>query len=299
MAATSGRPLIAAVISAGFIGLAVPGRAVVLVIEEPWPVAGPVHAIRAVLDPARVKQGGYAVLTVTDTGGRMKGTADVLGLEVNLYPAPGGLRALVPVPLTTKPGRHRVRVTVGNRETRIFMSVARRPVRPVRQIRGLIVSPEKAEALRTDKGKLGRILGRESREALWSAVLRRPVPGPVTAKYGVPRSYGGGAGWVHKGADFAMPRSWPVIAPTGGTVRLARSMGSYGNIIVVDHGQGVFTTYLHLRSFLVNPDDRVEAGQVIGTVGATGMATGPHLHFGVFIHRVAVDPVEFLTRGLP
>jgi murein DD-endopeptidase MepM/ murein hydrolase activator NlpD len=229
----------------------------------------------------------------------MKGTADALGLEMNLYPAPGGLRTLVPVPLTTKPGRHQVRVVVGNREARVFMTVAKRPVHPVRQIHGLIVSPEKAEALRTDKGRLGRVLSGESREALWSAVLRRPVLGPVTAKYGVPRSYGGGAGWVHKGADFAMPRNWPVIAPTGGTVRLARLMGSYGNIIVVDHGQGVFTTYLHLRSFLVKQEDLVEAGQVIGTVGATGMATGPHLHFGVFIHRVAVDPVEFLAKGLP
>ena len=299
MAVTLGRRLSAAVVSAVAIGLAVPGRGEILRISEPRPVADSAPGLKAVLDPAVVRQGGYAVLTVTGTGGRMKGTADALGLEISLYPAPGGLRALVPVPLTTKRGRHRIQVIVGNLEARVFMTVARRPVRPMRHIRGLIVSPEKAEALRTDKGKLGRILSRESAEALWSAVLRRPVPGPVTAEFGVPRSYGGGAGWVHKGVDVPMPRNWPVIAPTGGTVRLAKLMGSYGNIIVVDHGQGVFTTYLHLRSMLVEPGVRVEAGQVIGTVGATGMATGPHLHFGVFMHRVAVDPVEFLTRGLP
>jgi murein DD-endopeptidase MepM/ murein hydrolase activator NlpD len=89
-----------------------------------------------------------------------------------------------------------------------------------------------------------------------------------------------------------------VIAPAAGIVALAARIGAYGNIIVLDHGQTLLTACLHLKTVQVEEGQRVEAGQVIGTVGETGLARGPHLHFGVYIGGVAVDPAEVLARGI-
>ena len=225
--------------------------------------------------------------------------AEVLGRRLPLFLTDGGLRALVPVPLTTRPGEHTVWVNLKNRRVKTKLTVVKRPARTERTLKGLTVTAEVATSLRSDKAQLVRVLKAVSPEALWSPTWRYPVPGPVSAEYGIPRSYGGGAKWTHKGVDFAMVAGWPVIAPTAGVVVLSRRMNSYGHTIVLSHGQTLFTAYLHLSSREVKKGQRVEAGQVIGTVGATGMALGAHVHFGVYIDRVAVDPLEVLTRGLP
>ena len=89
------------------------------------------------------------------------------------------------------------------------------------------------------------------------------------------------------------------MAAAAGIVLLSRNVDMYGNAVVLDHGQTVHTAYFHMTSRAVAEGQRVEAGQIIGTVGSTGLATGPHLHFGTYIGPVPVDPEEMLRRGLP
>lgn len=251
------------------------------------------------VEPARAVQGSFTCVRVT--GSARGGTVEALGGTWPLYPAAGGWRTLVPVPLGAKPGRVRVRVELkGGRELVAPFRVDARERQVIRAIKGLTVGAADAAALNAHKVVLSRALRTTGPVALWTAgPLRAPVPGPVTSPFGVTRSYGGTAEWPHRGADFGSPAGWPVIAPAAGVVVLSRQMTMYGNIMVLDHGQGVHTSYLHMTSRELKEGQRVEAGQVLGTVGATGFAKGAHLHFGTYIGPVAVDPLDMLQRGLP
>lgn len=250
------------------------------------------------LEPQAVRQGSWAVLRVPAAAA--KGTVEALGRVLPLFPGDGGLRALIPVPLTTAPGRRAILIRVRGREYTASLRVVRRGAPPKQVLTSLKVTAETAVALRSNKAVLGTVLRVVTPEARWSGPFRRPAPGRISAEFGAPRAYGGtGAGWPHRGLDFAPGRGWPVVASGPGTVALSRKLPEYGNIVVLDHGQTVFTAYLHMMAREVNEGARVAEGQVIGTVGATGFATGPHLHFAVYIAGVAVDPAELLERGLP
>lgn len=262
-------------------------------------ISGNALAVVATVTPERVVQGSFAVLRVRVPGASGAGTVEALGRRLPLFPAEGGLRALVPVSLKTKPGKHVLQIEVDQKQTTVELTVLARHTPAVQTLKKLTVTKKTGKSLRSSNQVLYQALRQVTPEALWSSPLRIPVPGRVTAKFGVPRRYGGGAGWTHKGLDLAMPEGSPVIAPTAGVVALSQWLGSYGNTIVLNHGQTVFTAYLHLHSMEVKKGQRVEAGQIIGAVGQTGMATGPHVHFAVYIHRVPVDPQEVLQRGLP
>ena len=103
----------------------------------------------------------------------------------------------------------------------------------------------------------------------------------------------------HSGADFQAPPGSVVRASNAARVALAEEQFFGGRAIVLDHGLGLYTVYFHLEEFLVNPGDRVEKGQEIGRVGATGRATGPHLHFSVRLQGARVDPAALLRLSLP
>lgn len=115
-----------------------------------------------------------------------------------------------------------------------------------------------------------------------------PVHAPVTSGFG-PR----GARF-HAGIDITAARGTPVGAARAGIVTFAGSNDGFGNLVVIAHGSGVVTLYGHLSEFSVTPGTRVEEGDVLGRAGATGRATGPHLHFEVRVRSAAVDPLPAL-----
>jgi murein DD-endopeptidase MepM/ murein hydrolase activator NlpD len=99
----------------------------------------------------------------------------------------------------------------------------------------------------------------------------------------------------HNGIDFRALQGTPAMAANSGTVRLAKGLFYSGNAIIVDHGTGIFTIYAHLDRFKVATGQQVSKGQVIGLTGDTGRVSGPHLHWGVKVSGVAVDPVQFVN----
>jgi murein DD-endopeptidase MepM/ murein hydrolase activator NlpD len=136
-------------------------------------------------------------------------------------------------------------------------------------------------------------------ERLWQGVWTRPVTGTISSFFATERSYNGGpVDTQHVGVDFRAGPGTPVHAPARGRVVLAAPLQVGGNSVWLDHGWGVQSGYLHLREILVEPGGLVEAGQLVGTVGATGRVTGPHLHWEVRVHGVAVQPLEFLRRDV-
>jgi murein DD-endopeptidase MepM/ murein hydrolase activator NlpD len=126
-----------------------------------------------------------------------------------------------------------------------------------------------------------------------------PIAGPAehTSPFGTRRTYGNSAAiTVHAGEDFAVVPGTAVLAPAAGTVVLAEPLFVRGNAVVLDHGHGVLTGYWHMRSLNVKAGDIVETGQKLGEVGSTGMSTGPHLHWEMRVHGVAVDPLQWAAK---
>jgi len=123
-----------------------------------------------------------------------------------------------------------------------------------------------------------------------------PVTGRVTSGYGVRRDPFTGAPSAHTGLDVGAPTGTPIRSPARGVVLSAGPKGGYGNAVEIDHGDGLVTLYGHASELLVSKGQTVEPGQEIATVGSTGRATGPHLHFEVRVAGRPVDPSVALKK---
>jgi murein DD-endopeptidase MepM/ murein hydrolase activator NlpD len=123
-----------------------------------------------------------------------------------------------------------------------------------------------------------------------------PVAGRVTSGYGVRIDPLTGAPSTHPGLDVGAPTGTPIRSPARGVVLSAGPKGGYGNAVEIDHGDGLVTLYGHASELLVSKGQTVEPGQEIATVGATGRATGPHLHFEVRVAGRPVDPAVALKK---
>jgi len=133
----------------------------------------------------------------------------------------------------------------------------------------------------------------------WKGSFAPPVNAEISDVFGVERVFNGSVESTHQGLDFRVPSGTSVAAVNRGHIILARSLFFEGNCVVIDHGQGLLTLYLHLSKFLIKEGDDVNKGQAIGLSGGTGRATGPHLHLAVRWQGVYLDPAVMLKLKLP
>jgi len=142
-------------------------------------------------------------------------------------------------------------------------------------------------------------LNRVTPEREWEGNFGAPADAPISDVFGSQRIFNGTAQSPHLGLDFRVPTGTPVAAMNDGTVLLARPLFFEGNFVVIDHGQGLLTLYLHLSEFTVKEGDIVKRGQTIGLSGGTGRATGPHLHVAVRWQGTYLDPERMMQLSLP
>jgi len=136
-------------------------------------------------------------------------------------------------------------------------------------------------------------------QKLWAGAFTFPSPGPITANFGDARSYNGGpVGSHHSGTDFAADEGAPALAAANGRVAFVGFLATRGNSVIIDHGVGVFTAYHHLSRIDVAEGQEVAQGQIVGGVGETGLATGPHLHWELVVGGVNVDAVYWTYAGV-
>jgi murein DD-endopeptidase MepM/ murein hydrolase activator NlpD len=162
--------------------------------------------------------------------------------------------------------------------------------------------------IENENAAIAQILAPITSEKLWSGNFRFPVDGKLedntigfSSYFGNRRSFNNGQyKGFHGGLDFlVVVMSFNVYAPAPGTVVYTGKMDIRGNTIFIDHGQGIYTGYAHLKEIDVNVGDRVETGQLIGLIGATGRVTGPHLHWDVWVNGNTVDPFDWVDNTYP
>jgi len=174
------------------------------------------------------------------------------------------------------------------------LSVARRQFQ-IQRIDGLPPAmvtppPEVLERIKQENLRINAARKVVSPVAHFAAGWRWPATGPITGVFGSQRILNGEPRSVHYGVDVAAPKGTPIVAAAAGTVTLAGDLYFSGNTVFIDHGVGVNSSYLHMESITVREGETVQAGQQIGTLGATGRATGPHLHWGLNWFAVRLDP---------
>ena len=206
------------------------------------------------------------------------------------------------VPMDTNPGQHAIHVTAidgaGNADARSITLVV---YMAVFDEEGLTLDDERQRLLdaAVAEGETARLRDEVwsivSPERAWSGAWTRPVTGTLSSAFGAVRSYNGETEVRrHTGSDFRGGPGTPVHAPARGRVAWAAPLEVRGNTVWLDHGWGVYSGYFHLTDIDVEPEAIVERGQQIGTIGATGRVTGPHLHWEVRVHGVPVQPLQWL-----
>ena len=268
------------------------------------PGAGAAWALEASLDPAAVRQGSVLRVEVRASG--EEAPLEILMGErlFPLYPVgPRRLRGLLGFTVKASSGAMELRVLRKDRPGEVLKTLAF-------ELRGkdfgkqnLSLPPEKASL--PDRPDAGKALG-EIRAALaahtpsqrWKGLFRLPVEkGRKSSSYGHSRTINKKKAWDwHKGIDIAAPAGTPVLAPNDGVVALAAHYPVQGGVVVLDHGQGVLSAFLHLKTVSVKPGTEVAKGGLLGKIGSHGFSTGPHVHWGVYVHGDAVDPEAWLTR---
>jgi murein DD-endopeptidase MepM/ murein hydrolase activator NlpD len=160
-------------------------------------------------------------------------------------------------------------------------------------------SPEDQREISQDKETKAEAFKTLTPERKWGGSFAPPVTAEISDVFGVERVFNGSVQSTHQGLDFRVPSGTSVAAANNGRVVLARPLFFEGNCVVIDHGQGLLTLYLHLSKFLVKEGDDVKKGQEIGMSGGTGRATGPHLHLAVRWQGVYLNPQVLLKLDLP
>jgi murein DD-endopeptidase MepM/ murein hydrolase activator NlpD len=262
--------------------------------------SAPAIALDARVSPAQPGQGD--AISVVVTGADRAPTVHVGERRFTAFDiGDGRYRAFVPVSPLDKPGRWTIAVDAGPAHASIVVPVAARRFGEQR----ITLPPHvKTEADPIELARIGAAKALRSTTKQWNGVFLPPAAGRISSVYGTRRWRNGIflKDYYHRGIDYAPGAGAPATAPAAGRVVVVghekEGFTVNGNTVAIDHGHGVVSVLLHLATIEVAEGDVVRAGQRVGTVGATGIATGPHLHWGFFVEGISVDPRPWLKNPI-
>ncbi len=269
----------------------------------------PAHdALSVRWDPRVVHPGDVAVVFVTHLPDAQSIEGSLGNQPLTFFPYGDGYAALAGLDLDVKPGQLTWRVGAVDAAGRAIKSAGTLQVKGrTFPIQRLTLPKEMVELdaptlkrVEDESQRLGTLYATITPERLWRGRFTKPVgvsdPGEG---FGARRIINGQRRAPHAGIDYSADTGTPVVAANAGRVALVAEYFFPGHLVVIDHGIGLYTLYFHLERAEVAGGDRVERGQVIGRVGSSGRATGPHLHFAAHLRRSRIDPAGLLQLKLP
>lgn len=258
-------------------------------------------AYKAEVIPAEVRPGDAFSVKITDTV-----AAELPAVVFNtkkLYVSGCGERcfvALGAVGLETEPGNHTVTLTSGDRSRNLVVKVVPTHFPEVHLTlpdEKVFLNEKDLKRAQKEAETLKAIWIRDT-ERLWEGRFILPLENDISTQFGLKRVINKKKNSRHRGMDIRGKRGEEVRASNRGRVILAEELFFGGKTVILDHGQGIYTIYMHLSEFKVNPDAIVSKGEVVGLVGATGRATGPHLHYGLKILNTNTNPLSLIQLEL-
>ncbi len=253
---------------------------------------------------SRVKQGGIVAVIVGSDQPLARVSASAAGRDVLLEKDDAGRRfeALLGVDFDRAVGPGSITFEaeglcgdVHRARHDLAVVSGRFPTQSLKVAPAYVEPPEsELDRIREDRERVARVWDMPARPRLWQRAFQPPVGSAIHDNFGARRVFNGRPRSPHDGVDIAAPLGAPVTAPAPGVVALAAELYFSGGTVILDHGAGLFTTYFHLSRIDVTDGEAVAAGRTIGRVGATGRATGPHLHWGARLHRARVNPLDLL-----
>lgn len=255
------------------------------------------------LRPASVGR-GETMLVWVHAPGAFSVTLDFGDDSFSLLPEGEVFWGVVGIPLDAPVGAGELSVTArsSDGEVRETLTEPYEIVSVERPVDYITLTEEEAAVLTVEAAEAERLLRARlfsefDRGRRWSTYFRIPAEGPMSSEFGQGRSYNGGpVGGFHTGTDVAAPEGAPVVATGPARVAWVGEMPIRGTSVILDHGAGVKSGYHHLSVALVDEGDIVEGGQIIGKIGATGLATGPHLHWEVTVWGINVNPLAWTLK---
>jgi murein DD-endopeptidase MepM/ murein hydrolase activator NlpD len=222
-------------------------------------------------------------------------SARLMDRTVPMFPQGGGSFGLMPIPVAMKPGEYKLEflddhgsvlhtslVTIEDahyRKQNIVIAKAISELKP---------SPGESETVNEFRHEVSSV-------RYWKEPLQFPVPGCMISPFGVQRLHNGKpTGDYHGGIDQRGAAGTPIHAIAEGTVKIVRPFNLRGGTVAIDHGQGFESIYLHMSKFAAKEGDHVRQGDIIGYIGSTGRATGPHLHWAMYVSGEPVNPSQWV-----
>jgi len=252
---------------------------------------------RVDLLPPTVEQGEVFTVSLRNGVGTSNASTSFAGLHYPMLWTGDIWWAVIGVAADFMPGQHEIQVIEdGLMNLPIVVLTVLEAAFPEELIQ---LEPEQSQlltdpvAVEEERQLLASIYAIATPERLWSGLFVLPAAGPLGDTFGMRRSFNGGPFSHHTGLDILAGQDAPVVAANSGRVAFADELHLRGGSVIIDHGASVFSGYHHLSQVLVVEGQEVAQGEVIGAVGGTGLATGPHLHWEIVVHGVRVDPLPW------
>ena len=261
-------------------------------------------AVKVTVTPSTVRQGDVALIVVTGAASAPEMDGSLAGRPFFFFPYADGYAALIGIDLEAKPGKTWWRLgfvdgTGAPRKAAGTITVKARkfPVQRLSLPKSMVeLSPDDERRANAEAARLRTLFDTIGPERLWRGRFTKPVASDAKAEgFGSRRIINGKPRSPHSGADFSAPAGTSVVASGRGRVALVVEFFFGGRLVALDHGEGLYTLYMHLERVEVAEGALVERGSIIGAVGSTGRATGPHLHWAALLRRARIDPDALLT----
>jgi len=253
----------------------------------------------------RVKQGDVLLLPLHVDNGATGAEGHLLGRTFPFFKAagPGQFTGLIGIDLADPPSKQELVVDVSNGSGSAAQQLFTIQILPAHfQIQKLTVpknyvdlDDETLKRVEEEQEQILKSLNTVTNKRLWTGPFIMPVEGKLTGSFGRKRIINGEPRSPHSGEDITAPRGTEVHATNGGVVALVGEYFFSGKSVILDHGLGFYSMYFHLDEVDVVKGEKIQKGAVVGRVGSTGRATGPHLHWGTRINGARVNPLSMLN----
>jgi murein DD-endopeptidase MepM/ murein hydrolase activator NlpD len=261
----------------------------------------PADAFQSEVIPDEIRSGDVFLIRITGAKTSRLPSGSFLGKKLIFSGCGEGcFIAIGASGIKTKPGTYTIRLKAAREKANLNIS-ATQPDFPLMHLtlpkEKVFLSSANRKRANAEKNKLKTIFGKVS-EKLWEDDFILPLENDISTVFGTRRVINHKKISVHTGLDFRGPEGEEIVASNQGKVVFAKEQFYGGNTVIIDHGQGIYTFYMHLSGFNITTGDVIAKGDVIGFVGSSGRSTGPHLHFGAKVRGIDVNPESLFNLEL-